>query len=170
MSKLIIGKIYTFTCIFILKGLIIGFGIAYLIEAKNFIDRPDNLWIFVLMIVITSFIFFISLIIDLMRFSSNFELPHDNHKDNAKHMAKHFNPLTYISSLMTLGLTIWSSIIYTEIRDNHQYPDHLYTYFMVFFIYYMILLSIFICLCCCGCLAICCGGGSIKRITVIEQL
>lgn len=129
-------KLIIFNCLsFILNGLVIGFGIAYLLEAKNYIGPRyspfiDTMWIWCATAVCVHFIAFINICIGSICRKN-------------KVIVSLFS--IFLTTLL-FGLFFWGCYLhYNLIRYNMEYPLHLWIYFQVIFINNALGVSIFIC-------------------------
>lgn len=164
------GKYTNFgvACSFILLVIQIVIGIVYLVEANNYINGPDNLWIWVLIYVSVCFS---SLIIlgykvyrqindptdDTPTIVSNVETNDAAVKIDIDKNLSISSILSSINTLVIICLLIWGCVIYNNLHTTSSYPYHLWIYFMVIFWFSVA------CFSCVGCL-ICCGG-CIQMIT-----
>jgi hypothetical protein len=152
----------------VISGLIIGFGIAYLVEAADMINGPSNFWIWCILMIIIQVLAAIYFIAKVMaadicgvggdeESSGGFGYDKEKHfHENAHEMVKNRNAFDGALALAILGMTIWGCVIWSQLDagDHAGYPEHLWIWFSVIFITY---LSLFSCVGCCVCLAICSG-------------
>jgi hypothetical protein len=160
------------SCILLLVQFVVG--IVYLIEAKNYINGPDNLWIWVLIYVGMCFISLIVLCLNVYKqintpptavndIDSPTDSPTVNNVDSPTavnddvavkiDIGKNLSMSTILSSINTLvllGLLIWGCVIYNNLHAISYYPEHLWIYFMVVFWFFVACCSCAACLICCA--------------------
>jgi hypothetical protein len=166
------------SCILLVVQFVVG--IVYLVEAKNYINGPDNLWIWVLIYVSVCFLSLIVLGFNVYK-QINTRAPRApvssetsspvviNDVDNPTVISdvestndaavkididKKLSVSTILSSINTLvllGLLIWGCVIYNNLHAISSYPEHLWIYFMVIFWFSIACCSCVACLICCAC-------------------
>lgn len=152
-------------CSLLCHGLIIGFGIAYVIEAGGFINAPGNVWVWAIVTIILNFIAAVNWVVKFLRsfFGEDVDVTVSFSKEGVVHVTRavrdninYFDAFLFVSGLASV---IWGCVIYAqrgEIADI--YPEHLWTWFAVVFIFDLCLWS---CLgCCLCCIGVCLGGAA----------
>jgi MFS family permease len=147
---------------FILFGLIIGFGIPYLIESDDTITGKAHLWIWCLITLIIQVIIALYFIIKTGKLVLNgcetgkesestvVKLRWSNRSliINAYLKSKWTIDRIYNHTVLVLqiALAIWGCIIYNQLKNDHDiYSIHIWTWFMVMFICLVIVFSLILC-------------------------
>ena len=152
-------------CTLVLGGLIIGFGIPYTIESYEYRNQPQYLWYWCVIALVIEIISTVNFIYKLMRPD---KINITEVITEKKHMAivevaKQSDVLDQAIFLAWFGMTIWGCVIYDRDKHNPSYPEHIWTWFSVLFIFFLSIFSCIGCLCCCAICGAICGGASNTR-------
>ena len=116
-------------CTLLIAGLIIGFGIKFLVEAKDFILSPYYIWIWN---VITICINFVSLCDFIIMAYINLKVEVELSSETA---SKLVSPVRTVIGIIDFGMFFWGSYIhYNVINQYIAYPVNLWIFFQVMFI------------------------------------
>lgn len=152
-------------CTLICYGLIVGTGIAFLVESFGYVDEPSHLWYWVIISVGVFTFHAIYFVVRLMEITE-IKFVHEDGGDRVKVIKKfisHSKPLDYILVIIDIALTIWGCIIYNQTKVTVPYPEHIWKWFMVIFMTSLVVWSCFGCALCCACCAICTGQKVIEE-------
>lgn len=136
--------ISSFLFIFIIYGLIIVFGVTYIIESgvNEFINESSHLWYWCTINILLYTLLLVNLTVNFtynLYNKINFiETTTNNKRLLFVKMFNNKNWIYKILSIISLGITIWGCIIYSQIKNNNIYPKNLWIWFMVVLIYELI--------------------------------
>jgi hypothetical protein len=139
-------------CSLVICGLIFGFGLAYLIEAVPLMNDPAYLWYWSVITVALTLFSLINAIITLYRAET---VTITEKISKHKHviilqLIKDSSKMSKILAIASYAMFIWGCVIYNKLQDYQPYPEHLFTWFKIIFIFNTIIYSCIGCLICCG--------------------
>jgi hypothetical protein len=142
-------------CSLVLVGLNIGFGLTYVVEAgmAGYINGPAHLWYWCVIDISFSTLMLTKILVRLFQNDLTINVVSKAKEENtivAVAIVKHSTLLNKVLILASLGMTIWGCVIYSQINGLNVYPEHIWTWFQVVFIFALSIWSCIGCVLCCN--------------------